>query len=88
MKKAVLKNNKGQMLIEMLLMMTLLLGAATFVGEQFRQSNFIAGLVSGPWKNLSGMIQNGVWAPPEDGMAQHPLVFNRWSSPIGDRGKE
>lgn len=81
------RNNKGQMLIETVLMMTVLLLVATLVASQFRENNFIASLVSGPWKNLSGMMQNGVWAPAEAGMAQHPLVYRRWTSPVGEQSK-
>ena len=79
-----IRNNKGQILIEMILVMTVLVGASVFVSSQFRESNFIAQLVSGPWKNLAGMIQNGVWQPRDDGMASHPAVQNRWISPVGE----
>lgn len=83
-----LRNEKGQMIIEMVLMMTVLLGAATFISSQFRETNFIAQLVSGPWKNLAGMIQNGVWAPPSEGMTKHPTYSNRLNSPHAEKSKD
>lgn len=82
-----LRNRSGQMVIELVLMMTVLFGAVFFISSNFRESNIVAQLVSGPWQSLAGMMQNGVWARPEDGMSQHPASFSRWSTPIGEKAK-
>ena len=82
------RNQKGQMIIEMVLMMTVLLGAATFISSQFRETNLIAQLVSGPWRNLAGMIQNGVWSPASDGMTKHPAYSDRLISPEAGESKQ
>ena len=79
-----LLNKSGQMALEMILIMALMVGFATFVTSEFKSSNFVAQLVSGPWKNLAGMIQNGVWGPSADTMPQHPNAFNRVISPDGE----
>lgn len=78
-----LRNQSGQMFIETILVMMVLLGAIYFVGKEFRSNNFVAGLVSGPWKNLAGMIQNGVWGSPTVTMKMHPNRFERVVSPEG-----
>lgn len=80
-------NRRGQMVIELVLMMTVLLGFVFLVSSSFRDNNFVAQLVSGPWQNLAGMMQNGVWATPEAGMSQHPNSYNRWSTPVGEKAK-
>ncbi len=82
-----LRNRRGQMVIEMVLMMLVFLGATYFVSNQFRSNNMIASLVSGPWKNLAGMIQNGVWMPSKDGMPYHPNARSRWVTPVGEEIK-
>ena len=79
-----LRDRTGQMAVEMVLIIALVVGFSVFVGNEFRNRSFIAGLVSAPWKSLAGMIQNGVWGPSQDTMSQHPNSFSRVTSPEGD----
>ena len=79
-----LRNRSGQIAIEMVLVLALLVGFSVFVGNELRNQNFIANLVSKPWVSLAGMIQNGVWGPSQDTMIQHPNNFSRVTSPEGD----
>lgn len=60
------------MTVEAVLILTLFLGIAIFVSNQFKQNELLASLVYGPWKNLSGMIQNGSWGEAEKTMDLHP----------------
>jgi hypothetical protein len=73
------------MIIEYILIMVLLLGLATVAAREFRNNQFVANLVSGPWLRLSGMIQNGVWLPQETSNRLHPNQHRRHGTATGDR---
>ncbi|MCJ8275282.1 MAG: hypothetical protein MJK18_00435 [Bdellovibrionales bacterium] len=79
-----LKNQKGQMTIEAVLIATLLLSTLTVASRIIKDQGYLSSLVEGPWQHLSGMIQNGVWAPPQQGTALHPNNLDRHGSPVGD----
>lgn len=79
------KNNKGQMAVEMVLILSMLFIFVTIVSTQFRSQELVKNIVSGPWKVLSGMLQNGVWATPEDSMIQHPNAYNRHLTYEGEK---
>lgn len=78
---------KGQAVIEAVLLSIVLLGAVLLVSRYFQQEELIRRIVSGPWQNLSGMIQNGVWAPPRISMKMHPNLHIRHVSLKGDDAK-
>lgn len=65
-------NQSGQMVVEMILILTLLFGFTVFVAAQFRQQEYFKAIVSGPWLKLAGMMQNGVWDTPEKSKDLHP----------------
>ena len=67
-----LRSQTGQMATEMILIMTMLLALTFAISAYFKNDEVFKKLVTGPWQNLSGMIQNGVWATPADGMKNHP----------------
>lgn len=79
-----MKNSKGQVSVEIVLMLALMVGIMTLVSTSFRNNELIASLVSGPWKHLSGLIQNGSWGTPTETMTQHPNRQDRVSSPRGE----
>ncbi len=74
----------GQASIEMALMLVVMIFVATSTAQFFKKTDYFANLVSGPWQQLSGLIQNGVWGTPEITMAQHPNGYARISTPKGD----
>ena len=76
-------NQSGQMLVEMLLLMTVLFGLTFAISAYFKNDEVFSKLISGPWQNLSGMIQNGVWAPPATAMKNHPNHHSRHVSVKG-----
>lgn len=82
-----MKNQRGQVAIEMVLMTIVMVGAAMAISVAFRENQYIASLVSGPWKSLSGMIQNGVWGSPESTMKKHPAYYDRLSTVKGEKAK-
>lgn len=80
-------NERGQMVVEMVLMLVVMVGVAVSVASTFRNNEYIAKLVSGPWESLSGLIQNGVWGRPGDTVGKHPNVFHRLNTVRGDELK-
>lgn len=79
-----LQQQGGQMIIEAVLIMTMLMGFAYIVTSSFRSNETVAKLVSGPWTSLAGVIQNGTWAPAEQNMKSHPSDMDRRISLEGD----
>jgi hypothetical protein len=67
-----LQNQKGQMVVEGLLIIVLLFGLTLLVSKAFVDEELLAKVVSGPWKAVDGMIQNGTWAPADKSQAFHP----------------
>lgn len=80
-----LKEQSGQMIVESILIMTMLVGFAFVITSYFRSNEVVARLVSSPWTNLSGVIQNGTWAPPQQNMQMHPSNMDRRLSLRGDK---
>lgn len=70
-------NQKGQLVIEAVLIMMVSTVALIWATNQVRQGNYLAKLIGGPWIAISGMIENGVWVAPAAGEAQHPNQINR-----------
>ena len=67
---------KGQLAIEMVLIIVTLLALALFVSREIRNRNLIGKLISGPWKQISGVMATGNWKDPEEAMESnlHPHV--------------
>ncbi|RME18009.1 MAG: hypothetical protein D6797_01280 [Bdellovibrio sp.] len=75
-------NQKGQLTVEALLLMVVFLGLSAYIFKEFKDRNAMASLVSSPWQMIDGMVQNGVWAKPEEGYSKHPNHINTHSSKI------
>lgn len=78
-----LDNEKGQLVVEAVLLIIVMMGAALLLTSKLREMEFVQGLTSKPWAMLSGMIECGVWKPcgkssPAAGL--HPSTSNRVSS--------
>lgn len=82
--RTALANSKGQMTIEMLLIMAIFLSASILLTQQARSRGMLAGLVEGPWSRVQGMIENGVWKPVAESKDVHPNGFGRHISVDGD----
>jgi hypothetical protein len=74
------KNKKGQVTVEAVLIMVVLVGFVTLLSKTFQSEELLLKLVQGPWKNLDGMIQNGVWGTPQKTIANHPNDHERHAS--------
>lgn len=78
--KTSLKNQKGQMTIEAVLLLVIMVAMFTVVHRQISSRNMLSSIVRGPWEYVSGMISNGVWKAG-DSKKMHPNVFQRRASP-------
>lgn len=73
----VLANCRGQQVTEAILIMVVLLAFTGMVGAYFRKNEVLRQLITAPWVNLAGMLQNGVWLPADRGTASHPSGHSR-----------
>ena len=80
-------NQKGQMILEAVLLMTVFIGIVAAVASYFKSSEVFAQIVQGPWKNLNGMFQNGVWKPVGASDQIHPAMHNRHISVQGEEAR-
>lgn len=82
-----MRNERGQFIVEAVLLITLFVGITLFVSQQFTQNNYLSTIVSSPWKSLSGLLQNGEWMPVQASMSLHPNNHIRHTSLLGDEVK-
>jgi hypothetical protein len=80
--KKTLNNQKGQTVVEGVLLLLVFVTLATIVSREFRDNQLLARMVSAPWDRLSGMIQNGVWEVPDESNSKHPAHIDRHLSTI------
>jgi hypothetical protein len=71
------RNAKGQMVVEAVLIMVVLLGIQLMVARYFKGNEVLKQLITGPWAAMAGMLQNGVWLPRERGAISHPSGHTR-----------
>lgn len=60
-KYAPLQNQKGQFLIESVLLLVVLLGVFMLVSNYVRDKQLLSKLVEGPMRNVSAMVAFGTW---------------------------
>lgn len=69
------KNQKGQALLEGILLLAILMFVATGATKFLQDNKVAAKLVAEPWGKLAGMIECGTWAPCGAGL--HPQTMDR-----------
>lgn len=79
-----MRNQRGQIVVESVLIIALLLSLTIFITQQIQSRGFLQNLVEKPWTYLQGMIENGIWAPTAVGKTLHPNDLLRHGSPRGD----
>lgn len=84
MVKAQVKSQRGQAIVEALLIMIIFLGIGLAVMSFFKDQEVLAKLVKGPWQSLSGVLQNGTWGEPGATAVKHPNTHYRHVSIQGD----
>lgn len=82
-----LVKQSGQMIVEAVLIIVMLMAFTMMVANYFKKNELLKQLISGPWQNLAGMLQNGVWAPPAVGAVIHPNAHTRHIVITGEEGK-
>lgn len=76
-----MSKQSGQITVEMVLIITVLLGTFLFVRKNlFQDGEFLSNLVGGPWDYVSGMIESGRFGKPDNVRTQHPGRGDRHSS--------
>lgn len=78
--KSVLRQQKGQVTIEAVLLMVIMLAVSTYTHRAMSSGEFLSKLVAGPWSYVQGMISNGVWMAGNSN-SLHPNRFQRRASP-------
>ena len=73
-------NQRGQFVIEGVLLMVVMIGLFLSATRILREEAFLAKLVVGPWERVSGMIENGVWETPAASRDLHPNQLSRSNS--------
>ncbi|MGE4131269.1 MAG: hypothetical protein AB7F86_06500 [Bdellovibrionales bacterium] len=83
----VVGSQRGQFVVEALLILVVLIGLLTLSARFFREQELVKKLISGPWVNLAGMLQNGVWQPADAGAVSHPNGHTRHISIQGEAAR-
>ena len=82
--------NRGQMTVEMVLILTIFIGLTYQVQRELFSSddpekNTFYKFITKPWKSIAVMMESGVWGTTgrEDGRLDHPNHFKRMRSEQG-----
>lgn len=70
-------NSRGQAITEAVLIIVVLFGFTFLVANYLKKEEVLKRLITGPFTYLAGMLQNGVWAPPDSGAEMHPSIHFR-----------
>ena len=71
-----IKNQKGQMTIEMVLILVVLITMSYFVLKKFDEEiEPVTNFVVAPWVTVKGMMESGIWLEADAARAEHP---NQW----------
>jgi hypothetical protein len=82
-----IRSQSGQMVVETILIIVLLLGFAMMASNYFNKHELMKGLVLTPWQSMAGMLQNGAWGSPSSTNQYHPAAYERHLSYMGESAK-
>lgn len=72
------KQNKGQIAVEMVLILTVLIFTTYFIKTGWiKQYRIFTKFILAPWEQIAGMIESGVWEKRSVAQAYHPNHFKR-----------
>ena len=71
------KNEQGQASVEFILIASVLVTISITIYSELRSRNVLPNLVNGPSDYLTGMVENGVWEPVNQGRNKHPGYAKR-----------
>lgn len=71
-----LQNQKGQLAIEAVLIVVLLLSLSIFASRYIRDQNLMGKIISEPWSQIAGMMATGNWQAAQSALDEnrHPHV--------------
>lgn len=76
------KGQEGQLLIEGLLLLVVMVFVMTALSRALKDSDLIPGLVTKPWAKVAGMAETGTWSEPDDAnRKKHPNNYSRFFTP-------
>ncbi len=78
------RKQRGQGVIEAILVMFLFTGLATAMMTGLKDKGILGKLVSGPWERVAGMMATGHWEPLSTARASGKLPHQRATSREGD----
>lgn len=70
-------NQKGQFVIEAVLLMVVMLSIFMASVNALKDGQYLAKLISGPWEKIAGMIESGVWDGAAAARKNHPNQLRR-----------
>lgn len=74
-------NQKGQLVVEAVLLMFVLMGISVAVSNYLQDNQVARKLTAEPWAKLSGMIECGTWNPCRGSVrGLHPSTIDRANS--------
>ena len=76
----ILKNQKGQALVESILIMLIFLGLFSVVVETLNANDFLHNVTREPWRRLDNMVRTGEWTESTG----HPGLYKNHLSLRGD----
>ena len=80
-----IKNHKGQMTIEMVLILTALVTMSYFVLKKFDEEiEPVTNFVVAPWVTVKGMMESGIWKDVDAARKEHPNHWARMRTVEGD----
>ena len=80
------KSQSGQMTVEMVLILVILLGIASFVNTQLKEQEILQKFISVPWVMVSNMMESGVWkSDRNEARRLHP---GHWKRMYGLKGND
>lgn len=82
-----LRGQGGQAITEAVLIIVVLFGFTFMVANYLKKEEVLKRLITGPFTYLSGMLQNGVWAPADKGAEMHPSIHFRHIVITGERAQ-
>lgn len=71
------QNERGQFVVEAVLLMVLSIGLLTLGLRTLKDGNILGNFISGPWARVAGMIESGSWETPDVAAKKHPNQIDR-----------
>ena len=72
-KNRFLQKNRGQITLEAVLILVVLIGVANLARSYLvEKHDFFSAIIATPWKQIGGMVESGVWGRKNQVRSKHP----------------